>query len=259
MNLNIKPLLVFDFDGVIIDGIDEYWNSSRQAFFKMIEGGGSQIELPHKVPQAFRYLRPWIQHGWEMVVLAAEFSRDNGFLSESEIEEFSTNFHKKRDESLNQWGWEPVQLQKALDNVRREAIAINFEHWLSHHKVFPGVASRLNQLQEEIDLVVLTTKSAEFTSLLLNYFNIQPNILFGHEAGDKRTMLLQLYKTHEIKGFVEDRRATLEKVLKTPGLSSIPCYLASWGYLKPNDFKNLPEGIYPLEKRTFEQPLANWN
>ena len=30
-----KSILVFDFDGVIVDGLDEYWNSAREAFLEI--------------------------------------------------------------------------------------------------------------------------------------------------------------------------------------------------------------------------------
>ena len=57
--------------------------------------------------------------------------------------------------------------------------------------------------------------------------NHHPQILFGHEAGNKTSLLLQISKERPIKGFIEDRRATLETVLNTPDINSIPCYLAN--------------------------------
>ena len=53
-------------------------------------------------------------------------------------------------------------------------------------------------------------------------------------------------------------RATLEAVLNTPGLQELPCYLASWGYLKPNDTKDLPSKINLLTPENLMSPLANW-
>ena len=31
-----------------------------------------RVLTPDQVPEAFRQLRPWVHHGWEMVLLAAE-------------------------------------------------------------------------------------------------------------------------------------------------------------------------------------------
>jgi len=67
--------------------------------------------------------------------------------------------------------------------------------------------------------------------------------------------LNQLLQKRIIQGFIEDRRTTLEKVLEDPKLKSIPCYLANWGYLKPQDRKNLPSGIKLLNLDTLRDPI----
>ena len=258
--MSTKPLVVFDFDGVIIDGIYEYWQSSRQACLKLLESKFPPIQLPNKVPQEFEYLRPWVQYGWEMVLLAAELARPKSTLREKGCKDFSRNYHRNCNNALEIWNWKPKQVQEALDNVRREAIVNNLENWLANHTAFPGVKDRLKRFNSEgIELAVLTTKNAEFTAQLLNSLSIKSDLLYGYESGSKINILIELSKSRKIKGFVEDRRATLEKVGNHPELISIPCFLASWGYLKPNDSKNLPANISLLEPITFAQPLANWN
>ena len=67
-------LLVFDFDGVIVDGMQEYWWSARRALLTL----QPQASLQESVPEAFRQLRPWIHHGWEMVLMAALLSEADG-------------------------------------------------------------------------------------------------------------------------------------------------------------------------------------
>lgn len=254
-----KPLLIFDFDGVIIDGMDEYWSSAREACLELLEQQNYSASLPETVPQAFRGLRPWVHEGWEMVLLAAELIRPNSCLSLKGLKFFTENYHQHCIEALKAWHWQPDQLQYALENVRRRAIKKDVSTWLSRHKPFPGVVKRLKQLNsEKIEFVVLTTKSAVFTAEILNNLQVQPHLLFGRESGSKPDVLLQLSTDHCIKGFVEDRRATLERVLKTRGLSSLTCYLASWGYLKPKDKASLPSGIQLLEPKTFMTPLASW-
>ena len=99
----------------------------------------------------------------------------------------------------------------------------------------------------------------EFTQSLLTSFNLQPQFVFGHESGSKINVLNQLLQKRIIRGFIEDRRTTLEKVLEDPQLRSIPCYLASWGYLKPQDRNNLPSGIKLLNLETLREPISNWS
>ena len=255
-----KPLLVLDFDGVIVDGMTEYWSSSRQAFIDLLSKNNEKDHCPPtEIPEAFKSIRPWIHHGWEMVLLAAECSNNKSRLSLRGIEFFSKNYSKECSLALKQWDWSPNQLQEALNQARRNAISHDPKQWLNTHKPFPAVIQRLQILDnEKIEFAVLTTKSLEFTQKLLNSFNLQPKFVFGHESGSKPEVLTKLLQTQLIKGFIEDRRITLETVLENHNLQSIPCYLANWGYLKPQDLKHLPSGIKLLDLKTFNTPITNW-
>ena len=128
------------------------------------------------------------------------------------------------------------------------------------HQPFSLVTQRLKKLEKEgIEFAVLTTKSIEFTRKLLNCFALQPKLVFGHESGSKVDVLDQLLQKRIIRGFIEDRRTTLEKVLEKQTLRSIPCYLASWGYLKPQDRNNIPAGIKVLNLDTLREPISEWS
>jgi len=255
-----KPLLVLDFDGVIVDGINEYWSSSRQTCLNLMSAKEKEIiSLPYEIPAAFKAMRPWVHHGWEMVILAAECSDKTSQLNLKGIANFSKHYSIGCSLALEKWSWTPSQLQEALNQTRREAISNNFNQWLNYHQPFSRVINYLKTLESEgIEFAVLTTKSIEFTKKLLNCFSLQPNLVFGHESGSKVYVLNQLLHKKIILGFIEDRRNTLEKVLEDPKLKSIPCYLASWGYLKPQDRNNLPSGIKLLNLETLGEPIANW-
>ncbi len=255
-----KPLLVFDFDGVIVDGMSEYWSSSRKACLEIIFNESFSYSFPKSIPEKFRKIRPWITHGWEMVLITAELSRKESPLFTLGAKAFSDDYEKNLTNALEAWKLTPKQLQKALDQIRKETIQDNFEAWFANHKPFPQVINRIKKLKDEgINFAVLTTKSAGFTAKLLANLNLKPTLLYGHESGSKTKVLLQIAKHHKLQGFVEDRRSTLEKVLKTPGLESLPCYLADWGYLKPNDKLKIPSGIHLLETKNLMLPLANWH
>ena len=60
-----RPLVVFDFDGVIVDGMAEYWWSAATACRQLLPEDG--VPPSDEVPDRFRRLRPWVHHGWEMV------------------------------------------------------------------------------------------------------------------------------------------------------------------------------------------------
>ena len=245
-----RPLLVFDFDGVIVDGMAEYWWSAWTAADGL--GFAPQGLTPNVVPWTFRQLRPWVHHGWEMVLLAAELSvlKPNVW-----IQDYST----QQANALQRRGWSADLLQDALDRTRREAVVCDRSSWLQLHRPFPGLVERLQTLDGEgVDWAVLTTKSAAFTAELLESLGLVPWRLDGREAGAKPEVLLRLQQERRLLGFVEDRRATLETVLSTDGLQALSCWLVSWGYLRPSDRLDLPVGIRLLEPDGLAAPLARW-
>lgn len=244
---------------MIVNGISEYWWSSRKTCLKLLGPNANYSSLPKAIPEAFIKLRPWVHQGWEMVLIAAELIHPRSPLVSSGQKLSSNQYKLLCNNALKSRNWTPKQLQISLEIVRREAIAIDKRNWFAKHQAFPGVVQRINQLSDEgFEFAVLTTKGAEFTAELLNYFKLKPQLLYGRESGSKKNVLLELSKIRLLKGFIEDRRSTLETIINTPGLSSLPCYLASWGYLKDQDKKDLPCNIHLLNTKTFMTPLASW-
>ena len=172
--------------------------------------------LPEAIPDSFHQLRPWVPQGWEMVLLAAELIRPESPLVIFGAKGFSKNYELHCKQALEAWQWSPQQLLNTLEDVRRESIKTDAQHWRNLHQPFPGVVERLSALNsEEISLVVLTTKGADFTEELLDYFHLKPKLLFGHESGTKTELLLQLNQKYITKNlylipglllFVVDRK-----------------------------------------------------
>ena len=253
--MSLQPLLVFDFDGVILDGMDEYWSSSRGACLFLLQG----VLLPEQTPSLFRQLRPWVHHGWEMVLIAAFLQESDGPLQRLGVEAFAADYGQQLRAGLDRFGWNPSLLQDSLERVRRQAVLGDRAGWVALHRPFEGVPERLAGLEEEgVAWSVLTTKGRDFTAELLDAFQLRPVRLDGRESGPKPEVLLRLSREWALKGFVEDRRATLEVVLETPGLEGLKCFLADWGYLRPADREGLPEGLHLLLTSKFAAPLAIW-
>ncbi|MEB3331314.1 MAG: HAD family hydrolase [Synechococcaceae cyanobacterium] len=247
------PLLVFDFDGVLIDGMPEYWWSARAAALSL----DAQIQLPEQAPAGFARLRPLIHKGWEMVLMAAELSGDGG-----DGERLVADYEGSLAQALDRRGWSPDTLQAALERVRAETIAAAPETWLARHRFYPGVVERLRRLPAEgADWLVLTTKGGAFAARILAAAGLEPRAVFGHEQGSKAEVLQRLLQ-QERGGrplwFLEDRRPTLERVCADPALRAVRCFLVSWGYLGPADLCDLPLRIQRLDPGMFAAPLAQW-
>jgi phosphoglycolate phosphatase-like HAD superfamily hydrolase len=248
--LNHSPLLVFDFDGVLVDGMVEYWWAARGAALSL----RPDLDLPDHAPPGFASLRPLIHKGWEMVLMAAELGRP-GF----DLDALLAHYASGLTAALARWGWSPEQLQQALESFRAAGIAANRTAWLRRHRFYPGVVERLQGLVAEgAGWMVLTTKGAAFAAELLAAAGLEPLALYGHEAGSKPDVLESLGQKHGAIWFLEDRRPTLEAVRACPALAAVRCYLVSWGYLGPADGQALPGEIRWLTPEAFAHPLADW-
>ena len=246
-----RPLLVFDFDGVLVDGMAEYWWSARRAAL----GLRPEQQLPEKAPPGFSLLRPLIHKGWEMVLTALELSRPD-----LDLKAYLEAYNEHTAAALRRWRLQPGDLQQALEALRSAAIREDSTAWLKLHQPYPGVPERLRRLADEgSDWLVLTTKGGCFAAALLQAYDLQPRAVYGHEQGSKPEVLLRLRaEQSQPLWFVEDRRPTLEAVRRTAGLEAVRCFLVSWGYLGPGDARNLPEGIRLLLPEQFSRPLKDW-
>ncbi len=245
------PLLVFDFDGVLMDGMPEYWWSARRAAQRL----DPSMVLPEQAPAAFAALRPHIHKGWEMVMVAAALARPD-----FSLEAWLCNYDQALALELARVTANEKALQAALETVRDTALREDPVAWLALHRFFPGVERRLRQLGEEgVPWLVLTTKGGAYATRLLEAAGLEPQAVYGHERGSKPDVLLSLRNGERPLWFVEDRRPTLEQVRATPGLETVRCFLALWGYLAPGDSDGLrSRAILPLDAARFAGPLADW-
>ena len=245
------PLVVCDFDGVLVNGMAEYWFAARRAALDL----DATLPLPEALPDSFLQLRPLIHRGWEMVLVAAELARPDFCL-----DRWLSAYAEQLPQALARRGWTADRLQHRLERVREQAIAGDRQQWLGLHRFYPGVPERLRRLGEEgAAWAVLTTKGAGFARQILASAGLEPWALYGHEQGSKPDVLARLQRDQSRPlWFIEDRRPTLEQVRSQPGLAEVRCFLASWGYLLPSDGQALPEGIHWLEPDAFAAPLARW-
>jgi phosphoglycolate phosphatase-like HAD superfamily hydrolase len=249
--LSPGPLLVFDFDGVLMDGMPEYWWAARRAAQRL----DPDLDLPTEAPTAFAALRPHIHKGWEMVLVAAALAQ-----ADFSLEAWLADYDAALTAELARWSQEAAVLQDTLEAVRREGLRDDVAGWLALHRFYPGVDERLRELTREgVPWLVLTTKGGAFATRLLDAAGLEPQAVYGHEQGSKPEVLLKLQDQGRPLWFVEDRRPTLEQVRTTPGLDSVHCFLALWGYLGPGDAEGLEAlDIQPLAASRFSGPLANW-
>ena len=255
-----QKLILFDFDGVIVNGIDEYWFSSKLACEKYLFTKSKKLNMNKfiTVPKIFVEIRPWVKYGWEMVLITHEILKTNNPLNNFTKNSFIENYEENCSKLLSEYSWDSIQLQECLDNSRVFQIKTDFEKWISLHRPFNEVVSFIRYAKSKgYKIGVISTKGKTFTSKILDNLNIFPELIFGYESGTKVDIITNLSLRYDIKGFIEDRRKTLSDILQNKQTKFINCYLAEWGFLKSSDKNNLPQGIKLLKIKNLEDLVAN--
>ncbi len=257
-----QKLILFDFDGVIIDGMNEYWYSSLMVCKKYLNSKliPKNLNIDMKVSNTFKELRPWVKYGWEMVLLTHEIIKLNKPLNDFSKNDFLKNYHQNCQNLLAENLWEPKVLQIYLDKSRQVQISTDLDKWIELHKPFLQVIDFIKKAQKNgYKVAIISTKSSIFTSKILRKFNIYPELIFGYQDGTKVDIISNLIRHYEVIFFLEDRKKTLIDIIENKRTNTIRCLLADWGYLKKSDRIHLPKEIILIKLKDLKNLLANSN
>jgi len=254
-----QKIFLFDFDGVIVDGMNEYWHSSLLACEKYLNSEYISFDqkLYRSVPNTFKEIRPWVKYGWEMILIVHEIIKKENPIKDNNKDDFIKNYRENCQKLLKVNSWIVEDLQKILDQSRDYQIEKDFKSWVNLHNPFFEVINFMEKLKRRgIKTGIITTKGKIFAEKILKQLNIFPEFIFGYESGTKIKIAEKLSQTYEILGFIEDRKKTLIDIKKNSETSHIPCFLAEWGYLKKSDRYNLSNEIKLLKLSNLEELVA---
>jgi hypothetical protein len=252
-NMISQPeLLALDFDGVLCDGLREYFQTAWQAHCQLWTT--DLVEPPIGLAEAFYRLRPIVETGWEMPVLIHALR--SGF-SEPEILADWLNISV---ELLQHQQTSPQTVGAIVDEIRDRAIQTDLPNWLALHRFYPGVLDRLRTVE---NFVIISTKEGRFIRQLLSDAGItlQADQIFGKEQKRPKYEILRELKPHYRSiWFIEDRLPTLDKVRQQPDLHDVGLFLADWGYnLEPErDQAAASDRIQLIGLEHFTAPFAAW-
>lgn len=225
-------VLALDFDGVICDGMAEYFAAAWGAWRRLRPSVAP--DPPPGLFDRFARVRPVVERGWEMPLVILALSSG---ASEAQILD-----GWRPDPLLIDLGRAPDEIAAVLDGVRDEWIARDEADWLDHHRFYPGAIDRLRRLQGgPTRVVVVTTKEGRFVRNLLARQGLDFGIedVYGKEAGLSKPIILKgligARSPARRLWFVEDRLKTLDDVKRTPGLDDVGLFLAGWGYNTQRD------------------------
>lgn len=258
-------ILALDFDGVVCDGLREYFQTAWRAYTDVFEPSAGAP--PEGLAERFYPLRPVVETGWEMPLVLY------GLMVGVPDGDILDRWSELVPQLLAQAGVESATLGQAVDGVRDRWIAQDLEGWLSYQRFYPGVIDRLGQaVADDIELVIISTKEGRFIQQLLAQggLDLPGNGPLGPTPGNRvlgKEVKQPKYKTlRQIKAacpgqtiwFVEDRVKALQAVQRQPDLGDVVLFLADWGYNTAADRAMATDGIYRLALPQLCEPFSDW-
>lgn len=234
MMANIPQVIALDFDGVICDGLIEYFQTAWRTYCQIWQP--SLTTPPTDLAASFYRLRPVIETGWEMPVLIRALVLG---ITDARI---LHDWAGIAAQLLSETALTAADIGKKLDQIRDEWIATDLASWLSLHQFYPGVVEKVRSLiASPVEAVIVTTKEGRFVSQLLQQQGVQmpEESIIGKESQRPKPQILRelMGRTETQRGlwFVEDRLKTLQLVQQQPDLDIVKLYLADWGYNTPSE------------------------
>ncbi len=261
MSMIDKPkILALDFDGVICNGLKEYFQTTLRTYQKLWKDDSkNDLEI---WANSFYKLRPVIETGWEMPILL------RALVLQYEQDNIESNWHNVCSEIVTKENLNKQQVMSALDGVRDHWIQTDLDNWLALHEFYPGVLEKLGKLLDSSTLLyIVTTKEGRFVKQLLKQQNLSfpEDHIFGKEVKQpKFDTLRQILKINQETPnnlwFIEDLLKTLNKVKSQEYLTEVNLFLADWGYntIKSHELVKQDSTINLLSLDTFSQDFSEW-
>ena len=259
MTNNLPTILALDFDGVICDGLIEYFQTAWRTYcqiWKPVETvPNSDLAL------SFYRVRPAIETGWEMPLLI------RALLTGITEEEILLDWPNLVPHLLTENNLKAQSVGAMLDGLRDNWIAEDLAGWLSLHRFYTRVADRLHCLQESsVKVAIVTTKEGRFVRELLQLAGVQipSELIFGKEYNKPKHQILREFLAASGQDstiwFVEDRLKTLLSVKQQPDLSQVRLFLADWGYNTLAERESVAQNrpVQLLSLSQFAGDFADW-
>ena len=227
-------MLIFDFDGVIINSLDEITVTAHNA----LTGGLDTIlsALSPNVIRLFQRNRFNVQ-GIGDVVTLMKWCKDN----DSRDPEYVIS--PEAYESLRKSDETPLaERTRKFFATRNSFVHKDRERWLALNAPFPEIWNELKKIPVE-QIVILTTKNREAVLQLCKFFGYEllDNNIYSGDDGVLKTENLNAIHERFKAGpyvFIDDSLSNLKELdrhFNTPDSKFINLILAAWGYIGPED------------------------
>ncbi|MGD1855112.1 MAG: HAD family hydrolase [Leptolyngbyaceae cyanobacterium] len=179
-------VLAFDFDGVICDGLIEYFQTAWRAYCKLFKP--ENLEPPAGLAEKFYPLRPVIETGWEMPMLL------RALIAGKTDAEIVAGWPEMALPFLDEANLERSEAAKILDGERDRWIATDLDNWLAQHRFYPNMLAVLQNSLEKRPTYIVSTKEGRFIQQLLKQSGVAmpPDKILGKEVKRPKYETLRL-------------------------------------------------------------------
>jgi FMN phosphatase YigB (HAD superfamily) len=230
-------MLIFDFDGVLINSLDEVTLTAYNAVT------GKQVtslaDLPTALVGLFQHSRFHVQAIGDAMLL---------------MKWCLNNYRNKSKRILNPHEYEALisdatasitDRTRWIYETRSQFIASDPECWLALHRPYQPLWDELIQRQKYV-FVILTNKNRDATLRLCQHFGLG---IDAHGTGKVENMRqIQKRFSDQRYGFIDDSVKNLRELENSINAENkmIRLLFASWGYTGPRDKKIAQEYGYPV-------------
>lgn len=247
-------ILALDFDGVIVDSIEECLIIGHNAYSRHT-GRGRAIARSEAMAAGIaiesRRLRNFIRYGEDYVFIfqalesgkpiATQAGFDDFMKSQTHLRAvFRERFYKERERFFSH--------QRAI--------------WLSLNPLYPGMDRFLARFEPKSRLFIITTKNTDYVHPVLHHHGIrltESHVLQATPQMTKRKHMMEIMDLYSVSPsrihFVDDQVDTLMDARD----SAFHCYLAEWGYTNADQIMRAKKNkISVLDLEAFFDWFQGW-
>lgn len=249
-----ENLIVFDFDGVLIDSIDEV---ALTAFLAIDKSSVFTLrELPSGFLAIFKNNRFLVQPAGDFLPFAkwclSQVGNQNSFVTPSQTKDASSmQLQQKQFKNLLQETSEPLpERTEKFFAARKRLKEANPKYWFQLNATYQPLWKALQHVQR-VSHVILTNKNQQAVAELCEHFQLpiqMDQIYSGDQGSTKVENLMCIQEKYRASLFVIDDSVYNLLELKTAfqATANITFALATWGYLGPEDEDLARQNAIPL-------------
>lgn len=216
----------FDFDGVIVNSIDECYLVSKGVYFGYANFPYDECEYK----ALFYKYRGLVRPAYEYMTLHGSieaYLRGKG----DDIGELFKEISVVKSDKDKAFFEKEFFYKRSLYQID------DMDKWLSLNSMMPFGKTLVGR--DNHDVIIVTTKNKEATNILLEHYQIKVNKVYANDEikyyGSKGLLITHLMDENNIKKaiFVDDAVEHLETIKD----DRVECYFADWGYGLNNKYK----------------------